>query len=272
MQSRYIDTQALENLIQERLQSFYDRRVQILKNLKLKELLSKNLYLFRSVGFWKVDEFIEALMTSRLTKSDETIFGKQFFEAIAQQIGGGEEAKQLGMDVVIETEDTYTVIEVKSGSNWQNARMGRGIKADFDKAYERFQAKGLQKRFVGMLGQSTGNVNCDEDVHAGRIYIIRSGQMFWQEITGDPDFYLKLIRLMKDYPLLLRPDYLKAWGSTANKMGKQFSNTYLTSENEIDWERLIQENSGGTLPMQVEPKLIEEQLEIEEFEDESELI
>ena len=28
----------------------------------------------------------------------------------------------------------------------------------------------------------------------------RSGQAFWQEITGDPDFYLKLIRLMKDVP------------------------------------------------------------------------
>jgi hypothetical protein len=30
--------------------------------------------------------------------------------------------------------------------------------------------------------------------------IIDEDQAFWQEITGDPDFYLKLIRLMKDVP------------------------------------------------------------------------
>lgn len=27
------------------------------------------------------------------------------------------------------------------------------------------------------------------------------GQVFWRELTGDADFYLKLIRLMRDYPV-----------------------------------------------------------------------
>ncbi|MEX0268554.1 PmeII family type II restriction endonuclease [Leptolyngbyaceae cyanobacterium UHCC 1019] len=265
-----INPDDLEDLIQERLRVFYDCRIQILKKLKLEELLSKNLYLFRSMGVVTAAQLIEELMKSRLIKSDETIFGKQFFEAIAQKVGGGEEANQLGMDVVIETEDTYTVIEVKSASNWQNARMGRGVKADFDKAYERFLSKGLQKQFVGMLGQATGRVNCDADVDSGRIYVIRSGQMFWQEITDDPDFYLKLIRLMKDYPLRLRPDYTEAWANTANKMLKQFSDVYINSTGEIHWELLIQVNSGST-PIQAESKLVEEQLKIEKFEAESEI-
>ena len=267
MQSLQIDIKDLEDLIQERLRAFYSRRVQILQELKLEELLSKNLYLFRSTGVATAAELIEELMKSRLIKSDETIFGKQFFEAIVQRVGGGEEANQLGMDVVIETEDTYTVIEVKSASNWKNARMGRGVKADFDKAYERFRARGLQKRFVGMLGQSTGRTNCDADVDSGRIYVIRSGQMFWQEITGDPDFYLKLIQLMKDYPLRLRPDYLTAWSNTFNKMVKKFSDIYVTSEGDINWEGLIQANSGSTPPVQLKPELVEDQLEIEKFDD-----
>ena len=41
--------------------------------------------------------------------------------------------------------------------------------------------------------------------------IIDEDQAFWQEITGDPDFYLKLIRLMKDVPARNKPKYKPVW-------------------------------------------------------------
>jgi len=263
MELLHISPDELEILVQERLESFYDRRTKILKELTLNKLISKNPYLLRAIGVNTTTQLIEELMKSRLTKSDETIFGEEFFEEIAKRAGGGEQAKEIGMDVVIETEDSYTVIELKSGSNWQNARMGRGLKADFDRAYEQFLAKGLHKRFVGMLGHSTGRKNCAANVESGKIYVIRSGQTFWEEITGDPDFYLKLIRFMRDYPLRLRPDYMEAWANTANKMVKQFSSLYVTSIGEIDWERLAGANSGTSSYSEIDPQEIEEQLEIE---------
>jgi hypothetical protein len=244
--STQISLNELEALIRNRLEVFYNRRIDRLTRLKLDDLLAKNLYLFRAKGIHSASELIEELMRSNLTKSDETIFGKIFFEAIARTVAVGEEANQQGMDIVIETDKDYIVIEVKSASNWQNARMSRGIKADFNKAYELFISRGIQKQFVGILGQSTGQVNSEPDVDGNKIYLVRSGQGFWQEITGDPDFYLKLVRLMKDYPLRFRPDYQEVWAATLNRLTKVFADSYLFEDGNINWEKLIQAKHSFT--------------------------
>ncbi|MBD2076239.1 cytoplasmic protein [Phormidium sp. FACHB-592] len=246
--SLQISLEALENLIIERLRSFYDRRISRLLELKLNDLASKNPYLFRATGISEAPQLVEELMRSRLIKSDETIFGDEFFEKIAKAVGDGAKAEQVGMDIVIETESDYIVIEMKSGSNWQNARMGRGIKEDFDKAYQDYCQMGIQKRFVAILGQSTGQANSEPDEEGGRIYLIRSGQALWEEITGDSDFYLKLTRLMKDYPLRLRPDYQDAWATTLNKLTREFSLLFVDEEGHINWEKLTQANSGYIPP------------------------
>lgn len=239
-----ISLDELESLIRERLKDFYDRRIFILSRLRLRDLISKNPYLFRATGISESCQLVEELMKSRLIKSDETIFGKRFFEEIARAVGNGEQAKQVGMDIVIETENDYIVMEIKSGSNWQNARMGRGIKADFDLAYQNYLSSGTQKQFVAILGQSTGQTNSEADVDGGRIYLIRSGQALWETITGDSDFYLKLTRLMKDYPQRLRPDYQDAWSTALNRLNREFSLQFVDKDGHINWEELTRMNSG----------------------------
>lgn len=241
-----IDINDLETLIQERLDVFYNRRIDILKGLRLNKLISKNPYLFRATGISESAELVGELMKSRMIKSDETIFGEEFFEKIAKAVGNAEQAEQVGMDLVIETDAEYIVMEMKSGSNWQNARMGRGIKSDFDDAYQAFLDKGIQKRFVAVLGQSTGCKNAE--INEGRTYLVRSGQALWETITGDPDFYLKLSRLMRDYPVRKRPDYQDVWGTTLNRLNREFSDLYLTDDGHIDWEKLTQQNSGYRPP------------------------
>jgi hypothetical protein len=56
-----------------------------------------------------------------MSSSEETIFGDAFFEPIVKGVCGGVAAGGQGVDVVVETEDAYTVISVKSGPNWGNS-------------------------------------------------------------------------------------------------------------------------------------------------------
>jgi hypothetical protein len=44
------------------------------------------------------------------------------------------------------------------------------------------------------------------------IYRDRSGQAFWQEITGDPDFHVKMIQAIVDAPIY-RSEYFKNDGN-----------------------------------------------------------
>jgi hypothetical protein len=76
-------------------------------------------------------------------------------------------------------------------------------------------------------------------------YTPSSGQEFWQELTGDPDFYLKLIRLMDKHPEAHRALYEEEWNKASNRFTKEFLDKFSTPDGSIDWEKLVEFNSGS---------------------------
>ncbi|MFA5317117.1 MAG: PmeII family type II restriction endonuclease [Dehalococcoidales bacterium] len=82
-----------------------------------------------------------------------------------------------------------------------------------------------------------------------RIYRDHSGKLFWSEITGDSDFYLKLVRLMKDLPIKHREEYLALWATTNNRLAKEFLSEFCFTNGNINWEKLVQfVSEGKSLP------------------------
>ncbi len=242
-----ISPDELEALIKQQLEMFYDRRIQTLSNLDLwNTLRRKNPYLFRAIGMQDASEIVKELLQAYMSSSDEGIFGHVFFEPIAKAVGGGVAATDVGMDVVIETPEAYTVVQVKSGPNWGNADQKRKLKENFENARAMFISRKIKKQFRALLGQCYGRATSEPSDK--RLYAVRSGQSFWEEITGDPEFYLKLIRLMKDYPTRHRPDYQVAWSNAVNRFTREFLENFSTSEGSLDWEKIVQLNSGKIPP------------------------
>lgn len=66
----------------------------------------------------------------------------------------------------------------------------------------------------------------------------------WEELTGDPDFYLKLIRLMKDHPAHHRVNYEESWNKAVNRFTSEFLDDFSLADGSIDWEKLVIFNSG----------------------------
>jgi hypothetical protein len=136
----------LEALVHRSLDDFYRRRLQKLSDLKLRETLrKKNPYLFRAVGVQKASEIVARLLEAYMSSSEETIFGDAFFEPIVKAVCGGTAAGVAGVDVVIETEDEYTVISVKSGPNWGNSSQMSKLGQDFMTARSVFANKEAQE-------------------------------------------------------------------------------------------------------------------------------
>jgi len=244
--SQQISADNLRSIIQERLEVFYDRRIKKLSGLDLWETLkTKNPYLFRAIGIQKASEFVEELLKAYMSSSDEGIFGHAFFEPIALAVAQGSQATEVGMDVVIETSNTYTVLQVKSGPKWGNSDQQKKLKQNFEQAHAEFLAKNIQKEFRALLGQCYGRTKGEPN--AKRIHSILSGQAFWEEITGDSDFYLKLLNLMEDYPVKHRPDFQKEWDKAVNRFTKEFLE-HFENDGEIDWDKIAKLNSGKTPP------------------------
>lgn len=250
--SQQISADDLKSIIQDRLDVFYNRRINKLSGLDLWETLkSKNPYLFRAVGIQKASEFVEELLKAYMSSSDEGIFGAAFFEPVALAVAKGSQATQVGMDAVIETDSTYTVLQIKSGPNWGNADQQRKLRQNFEDARTEFLAKNIQKEFRALLGQCYGRTKGEPNDK--RIHSIRSGQAFWEEITGDSDFYLKLLNLMEDYPIRHRPDFQKEWSKAVNRFTKEFLE-HFDNDGEIDWDKIAKLNSGKIPPKKPKTK------------------
>ncbi|HXG91387.1 MAG TPA: PmeII family type II restriction endonuclease [Blastocatellia bacterium] len=203
-----MDSNELEELVRKSLDDFYQRRINKLSTLKLKDTLKKkNPYLFRAIGIQKASEIVERLLRDYMSSSDEGIFGDAFFEPIVKIAGGGHVSPSEGVDVAIETDRVYKAIAVKSGPNIFNASQTRRMNDEFTSLRNRLLK--LHKQFDALLGHCYGRKSSEPTKK--RIYRIRSGEAFWTELTGDPEFYLRLIRLMRDYPVQHRAVFEEEW-------------------------------------------------------------
>lgn len=236
-----IDPIELEQKIAELLDGFYGRRIEKIKNLKLNHTLKrKNPYLFRATGVQQASEIVKNLLTAFMSSSDEGIFGDAFFEPLAKFASGGIVSPSEGVDVAVETDTTYKAIAVKSGPSVFNAQSKKRQADDF-KALENRLRK-LQKHFDPLVGYCYGQKRQSNTSTAS--FKELAGQAFWEEITGDSDFYLKIIRLMKDKPQEHLVEYESAFNAAVNRFTKEFIDDFCNQDGTIDWEKLVKFNSG----------------------------
>jgi hypothetical protein len=96
----------------------------------------------------------------------------------------------------------------------------------------------MQKAYDPLLGHGYGRYwsNAGE----ARNYRDRSGQAFWEELTGDPDFYIKLIALMRNEPLKYKEEFQPIWAGVINKLTLEFSTEFCQADGRIDWVKLVQ--------------------------------
>ena len=240
-----MDTLELETLISKSLGDFYDRRIQKINKIKLRDTLRrKNPYLFRALGIQKASEIVERLLSDSLSSSDESIFGDAFFEPIARIVSGGTVSDAAGVDFVVETETAITSIAMKSGPNPYNAAQKSKQSLDFLAVRNRLYK--MHKAFDPVLAHAYGRRNSGNE---NLSYRDSSGQAFWQEMTGDPDFYLKLIRLMRDEPAKHRLEYQPKWDATVNRFTAEFIRDFCLPDGSIDWEKLTRLASATERPI-----------------------
>lgn len=235
------DEKELERKIAELLDDFYRRRIDKISTLQLKNTLKrKNPYLYRAIGVQDAGEIVKELLTAYMSSSDEGIFGDAFFEPLAKYVSGGYVSPSQGVDVVMETEAQYKAIAVKSGPSVFNAQSRRRQEQDFLTLRNRLSK--LQKQFDPLVGYAYGNKQSRKK--EDRVFRELAGQAFWQEITGEPDFYLKIIRLMKDKPQEHLQEYQDAFSAAVNRFTKEFVEEFCFDDGSIDWEKLTVFNSG----------------------------
>lgn len=135
-----LDLDSVEEYVNENILDFHERRIESLRKMKLKDLLTKNPYLFRAKNVLTAPDMIAGLLDARLSSSEEKLFG-DFLEGlavfVAEQTSGGHKSTASGVDLEFINRGIHYVVSVKSGPNWGNASQHNDLERDLRAAAAR---------------------------------------------------------------------------------------------------------------------------------------
>lgn len=144
-------------------------------------------------------EIVESVLNAFVTSSEETIFGNCFFEPIAIAESGGNKALAEGIDLMIQDDDSNTiyVIVVKSASSVFNVDSKKRQEQNFMAAAK--LAQQTKVRYEAYIGYCYGKKK-DSGRGKSKMYQELAGKQFWTELTGDEEFFIKIINFMGIMP------------------------------------------------------------------------
>lgn len=239
------DEKKVEQAVAEALENFYRALINKIDSINISDILkSKNPYLYRAKAMQTAAEIIESIMQAFVSSSEETIFGNTFFEPIAIAASNGKKSLAEGIDIDIVDDDTNTQygIAVKSGTSVFNADSKKRQEENFKRA-QKLATQG-KRRFEAIVGYAYGTKQ-DSGRGYAKIYQEIAGEEFWTAITGDKDFYKKIISYMGQLPEKYIDEYKTSYARAANRLIKSFSSDFCLDDGSIDWEKLVDYNSGS---------------------------
>ena len=224
------------------LGNFYESLIKKIDSLNIKSVIRrKNPYLFRAKAMNGAAQIVGAILSAFVSSSEETIFGNVFLEPIAIAAAQGQKALAEGLDIMVERDDTIYAIAVKSGTNVFNSASRKRQTQNFMAASK--LARQAKKRYVPIVGYGYGKKKVSVR-GIPKFYIELACKDFWAELTGDEEFYIKLIRYMGKLPEKYVEEFDVAYQKAANRLVREFAQEFCFEDGSIDWEKLVKFISG----------------------------
>ncbi len=236
--------EAVEQAIAKALEEFYHSLLAKIDTININDIMKKkNPYLYRAKAIQNASELVESVLSATVSSSEETIFGNCFFEPLAIAASGGNKALAEGVDIMVEDKANNIIyaIAVKSGTSVFNADSKKRQEQNFNAA--RKLAQQAKAVYEPIIGYSYGK---KRSTGRGKptIYKELAGQDFWKELTGDSEFYIKIINYMGKKPEMYLEKYRESYNKASNRLVKQFTENFCDEDGSINWDKLVKFNSG----------------------------
>ena len=239
-----IDMIAINLFVNENIDTFHETRLKCLKDLEFKKLLSKNPYLFKAKNINVASDLITSLLDAFLSSSEEKIFG-DFLESlaifIAKMTSGGFKSGITGIDLEIIRDNIHYLISIKSGTNWGNSSQHKKLIQDFENASKRIKQIEKSISVQSMLGICYGKTKT-AFLHN---YWKLVGQNFWYFISGDKNFYKEIIEPIGYRAKEHNEKFYEGKAELTNLFTQFFIKDFCFETGKIDWDKLVEFNSGN---------------------------
>lgn len=227
------------------ISTFHARRLESLNRLSLKGvLLKKNPYLYRAKNLNTAESVVRAILDAHISSNEETIFG-DWLEGLAifvnQRVYGGRKSGIPNIDLEFDQCGVRYIVNIKSGPNWGNSSQQKKLASDFSAAARTLRTSGSSVQIVAVNGCCYGRTRTPDR----GTYFKYCGQRFWEFISGDSEFYTKIIQPLGHRAEEANEEYSAKYGEVVNIFTRVFMDEYVDSFGKIDWEKIVRANSGS---------------------------
>ena len=115
---------------------------------------------------------------------------------------------------------------------------------NFAEAQRTLRTSGGRTGFEAIVGYAYGT-KTESGRGKAKIYEEVAGEEFWETITGDKNFYTKIISFMDTLPEKYIDDYKESYARASNRLVRDFSVEFCNPDGTINWEKLVDYNSGS---------------------------
>ncbi|MDR2383552.1 MAG: cytosolic protein [Prevotellaceae bacterium] len=239
-----LNIQDVVQYVESNINVFHEKRIKSLDNLKLSQVLKrKNPYLFKAKHTLTASQIISGIVDAHISSNEETIFG-DWLEGLAifinHKVYGGWKSGIPNIDLEFDKNDIRYIVTIKSGPNWGNSSQISKMTADFKTAKKTLRTGNSHLNIVPVNGCCYGQ---DRNPDKGN-YFKYCGQEFWSFISGNENLYIEIIEPLGYKARERNEDFQKSYAQMINRFVKQFANEFCDDSGTIEWEKLVQFNSG----------------------------
>ena len=237
----------VEDYVRLNISSFHEARINKLKSLKLEDLLKKkNPYMYKAKNINAADMLVRDLASAFMSSAEETMFG-DWLEGlaiyIAGEVYGGRKSSADGIDLEMDKDGSHYLVSIKSGPKWSNSSSMAKQKQNFTKAIKIFHTSGNKIPCFAIEGCCYGNEHSDKETHTKIC-----GQEFWLFISGSNTLYADIIEPLGTDAKARNDAYQKEYDAMITKFILQFASKYCNKDGSIQWDKILQLNSGFRYP------------------------
>lgn len=245
-----LNNEEIQQFIAEKVVAPFNKvRLDALNELNLSKILKrKNPYLFKAKNIQTAEELVRYILDAFLSSQEETIFGN-LMEDLAIFVCGkvfkgykAEKGKFKSIDLIFNRDGKTYIVGIKSGPNWANSDQIGRMKGNFKEARDILIREREATEIIAVNGCIYGKDNNPKKIDSNdpkKNYLKYCGQEFWEFISGDLNFYQKIVLPIDKEAKKRDEEFRNTYSGKINELTKEFSDNYLTNEGQINWEKII---------------------------------
>jgi hypothetical protein len=246
-----LDIADVTKYVEENIGDFHSRRVEKLGELKLRTVLKKkNPYLFKAKNILIAQDLIKAIVDAYISSSEEGIFGN-WLEGLAIHVNNlvyeGKKSGIPGIDLEFTKDSERFIVSIKSGPDWGNDSQVKKMVDHFNSARSILKTSGARINVTAVNGCCYGKTTPRNYYKKNGDYFKYCGQVFWEFISGNSELYKEIVEPLGYLAHKKNDDYELSYAKKINMFTKELTEEFFTDTGIIDWDKLLEFNSKGTI-------------------------